>query len=193
MFLKKLVNVVLCKMFYRVEFEGKENIDLNENYVFVANHVSSKDALWIWSQIPNMAVMAKEELFKFKPLGSILRSQGVFPIARGKKDFGHVYQAVKIIKSNKNLLIFPEGTRRAKQKGIRAKNGATYIAATSKVKVVPVHITEKVRLFKKIRIVYGKPVELNITKEQIKDKKVLGDATQMLMEKIYDMGDENGR
>lgn len=193
MFLKKLVNVVLCKMFYRVRFEGKENIDLNKNYVFVANHVSSKDAMWIWAQIPNMTVMAKEELFKFKPLGAILKSQGVFPIARGKKDFGHVYQAVKIIKSKKNLLIFPEGTRRAKQKGVRAKNGATYIAATSNVEVVPVHITEKVRIFSKIRIVYGKPIKLDITKDQIKDKKILGDATKMLMDKIYSMGDENGR
>jgi len=193
MFLKKLVDVVLCKMFYRVQFEGKENIDLNRNYVFVANHVSSKDAMWIWSQIPNMAVMAKEELFKFKLLGAILKSQGVFPIARGKKDFGHVYQAVKIIKSKKNLLIFPEGTRKAREKGVRAKNGATYIAATSNVEVVPVHITEKVRVFGKIKIVYGKPIKLDITKEQIKDKKVLGEVTKMLMDTIYSMGDENGR
>jgi len=193
MFLKKLVDVVLCKMFYRVIFEGKENIDETKNYVFVSNHVSSKDAMWIWCKIPNMAVMAKEELFRFKPLAAILKSQGVFPIARGKKDFGHVYQAVKIIKSKKNLLIFPEGTRRAREKGVRAKNGAAYIAATSGVEIVPVHITEKVRLFGKIRIVYGKPIKLNITKEQIKDKKILGDATKMLMDTIYSMGDKNGR
>ena len=193
MFLKKLVDIVLCKLFYRVEFENEENIDLNENYVFVANHVSSKDAMWIWCKIPNMAVMAKEELFKFKPLGAILKSQGVFPIARGKKDYGHVYQAVKLIKAKKNLLIFPEGTRKAREKGVRAKNGATYIAATSNVKIMPVHITEKVRVFGKIRIVYGKPISLGITKEQIKDKKVLADATKMIMDTIYNMGDENGR
>lgn len=193
MFLRNLVDVILCKLFYRVKFEGKENIDLSKNYVFVANHVSSKDAMWIWTNIPNLAIMAKEELFKFKPLGAILKSLGVFPIARGKKDFGHVYQAVKIIKSNKNLLIFPEGTRRAREKGVRAKNGAAYIAATSGVQVVPIHITEKVRLFSKIRIVYGTPIDLNIAKEQIKDKKVLQEATDMLMSKIYSMGDKNGR
>lgn len=193
MFLKKLVNVILCKVFYRVKFEGRENIDLSKNYVFVANHVSAKDAMWIWSNLPNIGIMAKEEIFKFKPLGAVLKALGVFPIARGKKDFGHVYQAVKIIKSNKNLLIFPEGTRNARQKNIRAKNGATYIAATSGVQIIPIHITEKIRIFSKIRIVYGKPITLNITKEQIKDKQILKEKTDMLMKIIYSMGDENGR
>lgn len=193
MFLKKLVDILLCRLFYKVESEGIDKIDLNKNYVFIANHVSSKDAMWIWTHIPNIAIMAKEELFKFKPLGAILRSYGVFPIARGKKDFGHVYQAVKIIKSGKNLLIFPEGTRRAREKGVKPKNGAVYIAATSGVKIIPIHIIEKVKLFGRIRIVYGDPITLNITKEQVKDKRVLSETTKMLMDTVYSMGDKNGK
>lgn len=193
MILKKLVDVLLCKLFYKVEAEGIDKLDLNKNYVFIANHVSSKDAMWIWVHIPNIAIMAKEELFKFKPLGTILKSQGVFPIARGKKDFGHVYQSVKIIKSGKNLLIFPEGTRRAREKGVKAKNGAAYIAATSGAKIIPVHISEKVKLFGRIKVVYGDPIELNITKDQVKDKTVLSEATKKLMDTVYSIGDENGK
>ena len=42
-------------------------------------------------------MMAKEELFKFKPLGWIFKKVGAFPIARGKKDFGHVFHAVNVV------------------------------------------------------------------------------------------------
>lgn len=193
MFLKKVADLLFCKIFYRVKFEGTENIKINENYVYVANHVSAMDALWLWSNIKNLAIMAKEELFKFKPFGAFLKYEGVFPIARGKKDFSHVYQAVKLIKGKKDLLIFPEGTRNARKKGVNAKNGAVYIASAGNVKILPIHITESFRLFGKIRIVYGKPIELNLTKEEMKDKNRLSEVTKSIMETIYNMGDKNGR
>ena len=184
--LKKIVKVILCNVMYKVEFEGKENIDKNKTYVIVANHVSAFDAPFIWSDIQNLAMMAKEELFKFKPLGAIFKALGAFPIARGKKDFGHVLHAVKVVnKENKNLLIFPEGTRNARLKNVKAKNGAVYIATAAEVEILPVHITEKCRVFGKVKVSYMKPVKRKITKENIKDKKLLGFETARIMDIIY--------
>ena len=192
--LRKPLDFILCKTFFRVKFEGRENVDFSKRYVFVANHVSAIDAMVIYTDIKDLGIMAKAELFKFKLFGKILSSQGVFPIERGKKDFGHVFNEVKIIKKhNKNLLIFPEGTRKAREKGVKAKNGAVYIAAAADVQIVPMHITEKIGLFKKIRIVYGKPIDLNVDKESIKDKALLNKETERIMDVIYSMGDENGR
>lgn len=183
---KRIVKFIVCKVLYRVEFEGKENIDIGTNYVFMANHVSSMDAAFIWSDIQNLGIMAKEELFKFKPLGAIFKAVGVFPIARGKKDFSHVFHAVNVVnKEKKNLLIFPEGTRKARLKNVKAKNGAVYIAATAGVQVIPVHITEKIKLFNKVKITYGKPVTLDVTKENIKDKSLLTKETEKIMDIIY--------
>lgn len=192
--LRGLLDFVLCKTFYRVKFEGRENVDFSKRYVFVANHVSAIDAMLIYTDIEELGIMAKAELFKNKLFAKVLSSQGVFPIERGKKDFGHVYHAVKIIKKhNKNLLIFPEGTRKAKSKGVKAKQGAVYIAATANVQIVPMHITEKISLFRKIRIVYGKPIDLKVNKENIKDRELLTSETERVMEAIYSLGDENGR
>ncbi|MBR6641997.1 MAG: 1-acyl-sn-glycerol-3-phosphate acyltransferase [Clostridia bacterium] len=192
--LRGLLDFVLCKTFFRVKFEGRENVDFSKRYVFVANHVSAIDAMLIYTDIQDLGIMAKAELFKNKLFAKVLSSQGVFPIERGKKDFGHVYHAVKIItKHDKNLLIFPEGTRKAKNKGVKAKHGAVYIAATADVQIVPMHITEKIKLFRKIRIVYGKPIDLKVDKENIKDKKLLAEETERIMDIVYSMGDENGR
>ena len=184
--LRVLVRFIICKLFFKVEYEGKENLDKNKRYVIVANHVSSMDAMFIWSNMENLAIMAKEELFKFKALAWLLKKGGVFPIARGKKDFGHVFHAVNVVtKEDKNLLIFPEGTRKARLKKVKAKNGAVYIAAAAGVEVVPVHITETLKLFKKAKVRYGKPVKLNITKENIKDKQLLTEETNRIMDIIY--------
>lgn len=184
--LKKIVKIILCRLIYRVEFEGKENIDKKKTYVIMANHVSAFDAPFIWSDIQNLAMMAKEELFKFKPLGAIFKAVGAFPIARGKKDFGHVLHAVKVVNKEKhNLLIFPEGTRNARLKNLKAKNGAVYIAAAADVEVLPVHITEKFHVFGKVKVNYMKPVKINITKENIKDKKLLTEETARIMDIIY--------
>ncbi|MBQ8044399.1 MAG: 1-acyl-sn-glycerol-3-phosphate acyltransferase [Clostridia bacterium] len=183
---KNVVKIILCRILYRVEYEGKENIDMNKSCVFMANHVSSMDAAFIWSDIYNLGIMAKEELFKFKPLGWIFKKAGAFPIARGKKDFGHVFHAVNVVtKEKKNLLIFPEGTRKARLKNVKAKNGAVYIAATAGVEVIPVHITEDFKLFGKVKVTYGMPIKLEITKENIKDKELLTKETARIMDIIY--------
>ena len=183
---KKLIKLVVCKFLFKVEYEGRENIDSGKTYVLMANHVSSMDAAFIWADIYNLGIMAKEELFKFKPLGTLFKAVGAFPIARGKKDFSHVFHAVNVVnKEKKNLLIFPEGTRRARLKNVKAKNGAVYIAATAGVQVIPVHITENLRLFGKIKVTYNKPVTLNVDKENIKDKELLTCETERIMNIIY--------
>ena len=103
--LRKPLDFILCKTFFRVKFEGRENVDFSKRYVFVANHVSAIDAMLIYTDIKDLGIMAKAELFKFKLFGKILSSQGVFPIERGKKDFGHVFNAVKIIKEKYKIPI----------------------------------------------------------------------------------------
>lgn len=141
--------------------------------------------------------MAKKELFAIKPIGKFFISQGAFPISRNKKDFGSMIHAMNIVKTlpAKTLLIFPEGTRKASKKGVKAKTGTVYIAAKTKVPITPIYIEEKRRFFCKIRIIYGKPMMINISKEQIKDKKILRHYSDLLMEEIYSMKDvlNNGR
>lgn len=181
--IKKIARVIFCKVLFRVKIEG--SIDYKENYVIVANHNTSMDAIFLWTNIQNLCVMAKEELFKFKPMAAVLRYIGAFPIARGKKDFSHVYHAVKVVENKNNLLIFPEGTRKAVKKGVKAKNGATYIAAAADVKIIPVYISEKLRLFGQVKIKINEPVVLKINKENIKDRELLGQETERIMNIIY--------
>lgn len=182
---RKFVTLLFSKLLFRVEYIGKENVDFSKNYLVVANHERWADPFFIWIGVENLSIMAKEELFKFKPFANFLLKKGVFPIARGKKDFGHVLQAVKVLKKKRSLLIFPEGTRKARVKNIKAKNGAVFVASEAKTEVLPVHITESYRLFGKVKIEFRKPIKITIPKEDIKDKQVLSKETERVMNIIY--------
>lgn len=188
-FLKKLTLCILCKCIYRVKYIGIENVDLKSSSVLAANHTSNLDGILVWAKLDNMAIMAKKELFNNKILGAFLKKAGVFPISRGEKDVKSIYHSVNVLrdKSHKSLLIFPEGTRNARQKGIKAKTGAIYMAITTGVNIVPIYIEERKKIFRKTRIIFGLPYKLNISKEMIKDKDILRSKTDELMKKIYEL------
>ena len=182
---RKFIRFMFCKFLFRVKYEGSEYVDKDKNYLVVANHERWADPFFIWCGIEDLSIMAKEEIFKFKPLGRFLLKKGVFPIARGKKDFGHVLQAVKILKSKRSLLIFPEGTRKARVKGVKAKNGAMFVAKEADVEVLPVHIKENYRLFGSVKVEYRRPIKVDISKQDIKNKEVLSKETERVMKLIY--------
>lgn len=177
---------IFLKMLYHVKFTGYNNIPKDKPVVLAANHTSLLDGIFMWCKVKNIAIMAKKELFNFKPLAVLFKGIGLFPIARGEKDFKSILHAVNILKSpgNRRLLIFPEGTRNAKQKNVKAKVGAVYIAKSANVDIVPVYISEeKNRIFKRSVITFGKPY--SVTEDN--DKKVLKEETEELMNKIYNL------
>ena len=188
-FLKKFVSNVL----HRTEYVGLENIDKEKLYIFAANHVGALDPAYIMNVIDNLAIMAKAELFKKPIVREIVIACGAFPIERGKKDVKAVLHASRVITDEKkNLLIFPEGTRKANKKGVRAKDGAVCIAEIAGVDIIPVHITEKQGLFKKYTVKFGKPMSVNIEQNDKEDiKAARQNLTKELMERIYSMRDDN--
>ena len=76
---------------------------------------------------------------------------------RGNSDINAVKTAITSLRDGWNLLIFPEGTR-VKQPGqVTPKSGAGMMAIRAGVKMVPVFIGTKKRLFRKTVITFGKP------------------------------------
>lgn len=188
---KSIVYFLICKVLYRVEYINldKEK-QLKGRNVVCANHNDWLDSVILWTRTEKPKIMAKVELFKVPVWSHLLKACGVFPINRGQKDFKSIYHAVKVVEDNNNLVIFPEGTRKAKLKNVKAKIGAVYVAIAAGADIIPVYIEEGKRYpFKKIRVVYGTPYSLSEYKENIKDKKLLNKLTAELMENIYGLGD----
>lgn len=153
-------------MFYRIAFrikiEGTENIPKDKAFVVCANHKSLFDAPLMGVCMPiEIKFMAKEELFKNKLFGSVLRAMGAFPVKRGKSDIGAIKAAMKILAGGEVLGIFPEGRRSPKGYMSKGKSGAALIAVKSGVNILPVGVCGEYKLFSKIIVRIGKPIELS--------------------------------
>jgi 1-acyl-sn-glycerol-3-phosphate acyltransferase len=85
--------------------------------------------------------MAKEQLFRFKPLGYFLRNYGAFPVRRGQLDRQALRQAEQVLADGQVLAIFPEGMRSRSHRLQQAFTGVALIALRSGAPILPVGFT----------------------------------------------------
>lgn len=158
----KFLVMTAMRIAFNVKFEGKENIPKDTSVIFASNHRSNADPPLVGCGIRGKhAFMAKEELFRNKLFGWLIRSLGAFPVSRGKGDTAVLDTAVERLNSGCNLMIFPEGTRSKDGKVHRGHSGAAVIAARANKQIIPVGIVfgDKLKFRTKITVKYGKPID----------------------------------
>lgn len=176
------------KIIYRIEVLGIENIPLEDKRLIVCgNHKSNLDPVTLSAIFPRQIHwMAKKELFQYKILGSFLNKMGAFPVDRNNNDLKAVKTALKILKNEDVLGIFPEATRVSKIDYTRIKSGVALIAQKTNSEVLPVFIEGDYKPFRKNRIYFRKPVKIN--KEIKYSNEELENISQDIMRRVY--GDE---
>ncbi|MBR6982890.1 MAG: 1-acyl-sn-glycerol-3-phosphate acyltransferase [Ruminococcus sp.] len=147
---------------YSLQYEGRENIPKRTAVIYASNHRTNADPPLVGAGARGKhSFMAKEELFRNKLFGWLIRSLGAFPVARGKGDTAVIDTSVERLKSGRNLMIFPEGTRSKTGKVGRGHSGAALIAARSGALIVPVGVCfgEKLKFRTRITVKYGEPID----------------------------------
>lgn len=166
---------------------GKENVDGIKGALFTCNHYSSVDAL-----IPYFVLFKKEahalgkyELFQNPIAGWFLHKMGCIPVRRGEADIESVKQVLRVLKSDKQLLIFPEGTRNKEdtQQMGEIKTGTARFAIKTKVPVVPMIYHHSPKMFKKNWLYVGKPFTLEEFYGENSPEK-MHEATQIIKQKM---------
>ena len=151
----------IFSIFHPVEVIGAENVPEGP-VLMCANHSSAWDPIQVIMALPKtypLRIMAKKQLFRIPLIGPFLTSIGVFPVDRGNSDINAVKTSIKSLHDGFTLLLFPEGTRVKKKGQVEAKSGAAVIAVRGGVPMMPVFIDMKKRLFRKTRVIFGKPFD----------------------------------
>ncbi len=137
----RYATVVVYKLFYDFKIEGRENVPDKEGLIIACNHRSYADPVLVTMPMRKpVTYMAKEELFKYKIFAAFIRFLGAFPVKRGAGDMKVIDDCVDILKSGRNVVIFPEGTRSKENKVGRGKTGVALIAAKSGADVLPMGV-----------------------------------------------------
>lgn len=177
------------KPLYRMEVSGQENIPSKGPVIVCANHISNLDPPLVGGSIKReMFFIAKEELFEKKWLARLLSRINVFPIKRGMSDRQAIRKALGLLKDDRGLVIFPEGTRSKMGQLGKGLSGVGFFALRSKATVVPCAIIGPYKIGRKVRIVYGQPLNLSHLREEKKDVK---EVTQHIMASIKQLIENN--
>lgn len=159
--IKFLVNIIF-RVLYRVKTYGLENVPKQGKFILCSNHANNLDPVFISMVMPRkICWMAKKELFKYKITSYFGYKLGAFPVDRSQSDISAIKNALRVLKEDKVLGIFPEGTRVKKMDLESAKPGVALMSIKSGAEILPVHIESSYRLFSKINIYIGKPMDIS--------------------------------
>jgi 1-acyl-sn-glycerol-3-phosphate acyltransferase len=179
---------VVCNIFFTILFRlravGVENIPLQGPVMLCSNHISNWDPPLLGTKIPRKVhFMAKAELFDVPLLAPLIRTLGAFPVKRGGVSKESIRKAIGLLKDGNVMCVFPEGTRN--NLAAMGKKGAATLALRAGATVVPIAIVGDYRPFRRMTVVYGKPLDLSAfadgTPEQIEQ------ATEVIMNAIRDL------
>ena len=134
-------------LFTRWQVLGREHIPAEGPLIAAANHLSMADPPIMGLSINRQAMfLAKEELFRSRVPGYIVRNYGAFPLRRGGMNRDALRFAEQWFGRGKVLIVFPEGRRAMEAQMVNAFSGAALIAVRNGVPVLPVGIygTEKI-------------------------------------------------
>lgn len=158
----QIVAALPVRMCFPTKIIGKENIPKGA-CILSCNHTSNMDAVMLalktWEK---KYYLAKKELFKNKFMGFFLKKFGAIQIDRQANDITAIKNCLKVLKNNKKLVIFPEGTRvhNENMELGEVKHGVAMFAIKAKVPIVPIFIIKKFKIFRRNGIYIGTPFTL---------------------------------
>ncbi len=165
------------RVFFRVRYEGIENVPTTGGAILAPNHVSFLDPMLIACRVERPMVFIAHELFFAKRfLGTWLRQAGGFPVASGGESTGAIREVLRELKAGRLLGMFPEGMRSWDGNLLPAMAGVGLLVAATDVPVIPVHVDgaydawprhRRFPLPRQITIRFGEPVRLDEIRRQM--------------------------
>jgi 1-acyl-sn-glycerol-3-phosphate acyltransferase len=186
----------IVRLFWIKKVEGLENIPKSGPCIIAANHASYLDFICFVSISPRKVYyLAAEKFFKSYFWRPLMNMTGQIKVERDVKDKTKPKNiAISVLKQNKMLGIFPEGTRSDDGEIHKAYTGVAKFVLATKAPVIPMGIKETYKIlprfkktpkFKKIaEFVIGKPMFFENFYCEENDEKVLREITNKIMLEI---------
>ncbi len=174
---------------FRMRVRGRENIPRTGPLLVCCNHAAKRDPVMLGvSMRRQVFYMAKEELFRGRFLGGLLRKLGAFPVLRGSGGADALQEAYDLLDDNAVVGVFIEGTRSKTGELGRPKTGAALLAYRTKAPVVPVCITAEdgrpPRVFKRTTVKFGRPIPFEALEMPDDSSMQLRKASRKIMSEI---------
>lgn len=179
---------LIFSIIFIINVKGSENIPIEGRIVLCSNHISNLDPIILAIAVSRpISFMAKKELFENKVIGKLIHKLGAFPVDRKGADISAIRSSLKVLKKEKILGIFPEGTRVDEMDLSSAKPGISLISIKGKSSVIPVYIHSKYKLFSTVKVIIGKPIYLDDYFDKKLSTEDYKDISKNILKSIYSL------
>ncbi len=180
----KPVVALLLKTILPVKYHNQERLALDPPYILIANHTSMLDpvVMAIGVKKHQIIFIGKKELCRNKLIAWFFRSLRMIPVDRHNSDMEAMRACMRVTKEGGILGIFPEGTRHHQGLMTEMESGIGLIALRSRVPLVPVYITGKLRFFRRLHVYVGEAIPT----EDLRAQGINKETCEMLMQRITD-------
>jgi 1-acyl-sn-glycerol-3-phosphate acyltransferase len=195
---------VVFRLVGRVEVIGGEKVPAEGAYVLAPVHRSNVDfALTSLVTKRPMRYMGKDSIWKSTLLGRFVSMLGAFPVHRGTADRDALKACTDIVGGGSPLVMFPEGTRQSGPVVQELFDGTAYVAAKTRVPIIPVGIGGSEAMLpkgakrprrSKLVLVVGDPIEPPAPTAQGRvPRSAVGQLTERLHAELQVLFDEAAR
>jgi 1-acyl-sn-glycerol-3-phosphate acyltransferase len=153
---------------------GTKNVPRTGGVLLVANHQSYLDPVLISVHLSRpVSFMARASLFTHPLFARFITNLHAFPVRLGEGDIGAIKETIRQLNAGNAVNIYPEGSRTETGEIGPIEKGIALIIRRANVPVVPVAIDGSFQAWPKgqklfrphpIRLMYGKPMNLNALK-----------------------------
>lgn len=129
------------RAYFRVRFEGVQNIPREGPLIVAPNHVTYVDPPLVTLGLRRpVFFMAWNRLFEVPLFGPLIRFLRAFPVETESADPSAIREVVRLLKAGQAVMMFPEGGRSRDGRLQRFKPGAFRLACTHDAPILPVTI-----------------------------------------------------
>jgi len=182
----KAVGWMYFRLFCGVKMLGRENFPKDEHFIVMANHICALDPVLLGVAYSGSEIhfMAKDSLFRNPLMKWVAEKVHAIPVRRGETDMAAMRSAMQVLREEKVLGIFPEGTRHRDGKMGEIQTGIAVLALKQNVSLIPVGISGHYRPFGKLKISVGRPIDLDDLRALRPDAETMAQVVERIREGI---------
>lgn len=160
----------IFRLYFRIEFQGFENVPKRGPFIVAPNHQSYLDPFWVSVPFPYPLRYMTWDRFVYMPvIGHFIRTLGAFPVKLESGDRGAMRHSLAHLQQGGRLMIFPEGGRTRTGEVMPFKPGVIRLAYDAKVPIVPVSVVGGYKAYnphhwiprpRKVKIIFHPPMTL---------------------------------
>ncbi|MEK6727579.1 MAG: lysophospholipid acyltransferase family protein [Candidatus Omnitrophota bacterium] len=168
----RFICFLISKFFFRISWQGRENIPKRGGFIIASNHVSFLDPVMVGVACPRkLNYMARHDLFSNRFFSCWLYNVGAFPVKRKTADISALKEAIKRLEDGKGLILFPEGARVENiTLNKRPEPGVGFLASKVNVPVIAAFVKGAEKAFprganffrpEKVSVYFGKQIRID--------------------------------